>query len=451
MKLKPPANSNYAAVIVKIEKLVELENCANVQAALIFGNSVIVGKDVELGMIGVYFPVECQLSPHYLCLNNLYQHQELNYDRTKKGYFGDNGRVRSVKFRSHPSQGFFMPLSSLDLGGVLVEELSVGDEFDRLPNIKGVEFKICRKYVVKVSGSGHIANKTPKSQKKVKRLSRLVPDQFRLHSDTAQLFRNLHQLTPDTTISISEKLHGSSWVVGNVLVKKKLSWPDRLFKFFGANVVDQEYGLVWASRRVVKNKWLNDPKNGSGHFYGYDMWKDIAQEIGMCVEKGTTLYGEILGFTRDNGAIQKGYHYGCLPNQHKLSVYRITQTNADGKVFELPFSAMLAYCVKYGLTAVPLHYLGKAKDAFPEVVVNDQWHDNFLAALKSKYVADDMCGLNAMSVPREGVVVKLEDRFDDFIALKQKSHRFQMRETEMNDKGEVDIESQEAEPEEVQL
>jgi CTP:phosphocholine cytidylyltransferase-like protein len=43
-------------------------------------------------------------------------------------------------------------------------------------------------------------------------------------------------------------------VVANVLVKRELNWLERLARYLGVKVQEQEqeYGLTWSSRRVVK-------------------------------------------------------------------------------------------------------------------------------------------------------------------------------------------------------
>ena len=46
MKIGKVKNENYAAVVVKITTLLPLEGCDFVQAAIIMGNQVIVGKDL---------------------------------------------------------------------------------------------------------------------------------------------------------------------------------------------------------------------------------------------------------------------------------------------------------------------------------------------------------------------------------------------------------------------
>ena len=222
--MKKVKNKNYAAVVVEINTIVPLDNCDNVQAAIIMGNQVIVSKDVKIGDIGLYFPLECALSKEYLSANNLYSKPEFNVNTTKKGYFGENGRIRCVKFRGHKSEGLFMPLNSLDfIFSYSNGDLNLNDCFDELYGIP-----ICSKYVVKTSRTpGQPGSKKSKSTKKYE--SKLVENQFRFHQDTSMLYRNLHRIEPNSLISITYKLHGTSGISSYVLCKRKLNWIEKLF------------------------------------------------------------------------------------------------------------------------------------------------------------------------------------------------------------------------------
>ena len=191
MELKKPKNSNYAAVVVEIKTLVPLEKCDNVQAAIIMGNQIIVSKEVKIGDIGLFFPVETALSNEYLKANNLYRKPELNNDPTQKGYFEENRRIRCVKFRGHKSEGLFMPLSSVLFitykDGKVDPILTLGKTFDELNGVP-----ICEKYVVKTNRTpGQPGSKKSKSTKKYE--SKLVENQFRFHSDTlcVDFYRNV--------------------------------------------------------------------------------------------------------------------------------------------------------------------------------------------------------------------------------------------------------------------
>ena len=61
MGLSVKGNPNYCATIVAIENIISLEGCDNICATTIFGNNVIVSKDVKIGDVGIYFPVECSI------------------------------------------------------------------------------------------------------------------------------------------------------------------------------------------------------------------------------------------------------------------------------------------------------------------------------------------------------------------------------------------------------
>lgn len=260
MNIQTPANRNYAAVVVEIDKLVDLDNCDNVKAALIFGNSVIVSKDTQLGSKGLFFPVESALSKEFLSANNLYRENTWNADTTKKGFFEPTGRVKAVKFRGHKSEGFWVPVSYLESITASYNSIPVGTELD---TINGVE--ICRKYVpVGQGGDG-----TQKSGKpRTARLEdRIVDGQFTFHVDTDNLRRNIDRISPDDVISISEKWHGTSAVFANLLINKPLKWYQRLAKVVGVQIEgDVYYGLIWSSRRVVKGV-DGEAKAGSIHYY----------------------------------------------------------------------------------------------------------------------------------------------------------------------------------------
>src|SRR4051794_7797380 len=113
MKLEAPENENYAAVVVSITRTVPLENCDNVVGTPLLGFQAIVGKDTQVGDLGIVFPAEVQLSNDYASRNNLHRHGHLNASPEVKGYLEDNGRVKALKFRGHRSDCLFMPLSSL--------------------------------------------------------------------------------------------------------------------------------------------------------------------------------------------------------------------------------------------------------------------------------------------------------------------------------------------------
>lgn len=473
MKIKEPKNQNYAAVVVEIKTLIPLEKCDNVQGAIIMGNQVIVSKDVKIGDIGLYFPLECALSKEYLSNNNLYNKPELNVDNTKKGYFDENGRIRCQRFRGHKSEGLYMPIGSLSFifpdifnlnsTGLWYKgdfKINIGDCFDELNGIP-----ICSKYVVKSNRiPGQSKNRNSKFNRKYE--SKLVENQFRFHQDTNMLYRNLHKIEPNSLISISYKLHGTSGVSSYVLCKRKVTKREKIGAFFN-NIytklvtlgkskyitIGTVYDYIYASRRVIKNEELNP---NAQHFYNEDIWSIAHNELKDFLSKGMTFYYEIVGYLPSGRMIQKDYDYGCEPTKHAIYIYRITSTNVDGKVIEFSAKQVQDFCKKNGLNAVPELYYGYAKDFTDnfniKVATNDFGGTNLICKVDKEFNSDEFlnrikqlynekdCYMCINKVIEEGVVVRVEG--NDFEAYKAKSNAFYERETAQLDKGELNIEDE---------
>ena len=440
MLFDKPRNPNYSAVVTELSSFVELANCNNVKAALIFGNSVIVSKSTNAGDIGLFFPVETQLTEAFCGANNLFRKPEWgNVDPQAKGFFEQHGRVKAVKFRGHKSEGFWIPLASLEFAGDYAG-LKPGDEFDILNG-----HEICRKYIPAGRAPGTHGGKQGRMARAE---DKIVDGQFRFHIDTENLRRNSHKLDPDTWISISEKWHGTSAVFANVLVKRELSLVERFIKMLGFPVLESSYGLVWSSRRVVKGV-DGAGKDNADHYYGTDIWGVVGKEIADRIPKGYTLYGEIVGFTPEGGAIQKGYHYGCQPGQHRLVIYRATITNADGRILELSWEQLKQFCAKNGFEMVRTLYHGKLCNLIPSVdcTLADfrgglAWNEWVVSHLEQLYVTGSMCPHNNNEVPAEGIVLKV-DRLDEDEAYKLKSFEFLSWESKQLDSGVADMETQE--------
>ena len=88
MKLDAPVNSNYAATVVRLPKLKELEGCDNLLGAPLFGFQAIVDKSHHDGELGIVFPAETQLSKEFCRINDLYRHAENNNNPEAKGVSG---------------------------------------------------------------------------------------------------------------------------------------------------------------------------------------------------------------------------------------------------------------------------------------------------------------------------------------------------------------------------
>jgi tRNA-binding EMAP/Myf-like protein len=441
MKLKIKEGSeNYVCSVVKIEHLYPIEGADKIQRCIVNGNDVVVSKDVKVGDIMLYFVSGTKLNVDYCKYNDLLTDAEMNRNKVK-GYISHKQfRVKAIKLKGIISDGMLLPISSLKFNDDVYNlDLKPGDEFTTIN-----EIVLCEKYFIPCRNSNPGGN-APKQPKKI---NRLVENQFYFHNDTDNLRKNIHKINPDDIIGIHYKKHGTSIVVGNVLVKKNLKWYEKFAKKLGIQVVDTQYDIVYSSRKVIKNQYLNE-ETGAG-YYGEDIWGVVAKEIGHLIPKTWTLYGEVLGFTPGGSPIQGKYDYGCKYGEHKFYVYKISVVNSDGKVIYLTDKQIEEYCEKVGLLYKDTFiYYGSIDNLFEskdftdwEVLVNenvkDSWKETLLEYLEYKYNEKD-CYMCVNKVPEEGIVLRVERTFE-YEAYKLKSKRFILMESDAQEKEETNLE-----------
>ena len=442
MKLSIKENStNYVCTVVEIKDLFPIEGADKIQRCVVNGNDVVVSKDVKLGDKMLYFVSGTKLNEDYCKYNNLLDKAESNNDTTKKGFISyKQFRVKAIRLRGIVSDGMLMPLESLGFdGNAWDSDLKAGNEFT---DINGIS--ICEKYFVPCRNSNP-GGKAPAKQPKI---SRLVENQFFLHNDTDNLRKNIHKLDANDIIGIHYKKHGTSAVFGNVLVKKNLKWFEKLAKKLGVNIVDTHYDVVYSSRKVVKNEYLNP--NQDGGYYGEDIWGVVAKEISHLIPKNWTLYGEILGYTPSGAFIQDGFDYGCQKGEHKFYVYKISVVNPDGQVIYLTDKQIQEWCEKVGLLFKDTFiYYGNIDNLFEskefqdwDVLVRDKirdsWKETLLDYLEFKYNEKD-CYMCVNKVPEEGIILRIE-KLEHYEAYKLKSKRFILGESEAQEKGQENLE-----------
>lgn len=447
-------SKNYTCTVVKLPVKQKVEGLDNLVKVTVFGNDVLTKKDADESQLYLFFPAECQLAPNYIYYNNEYRNNTENKDQSQKGYFEQNCRVKAIKFKGVISTGYLAPVSTLSwlLGDKTINSFKEGDEFTDIDRVN-----ICKKYVIK-----HIqtpGTKESRYNKKLKRFDKLVPNQFRFHTDTSQLARNLHVFHPEDIIVITDKWHGTSAVFANLLIKKELKWYERLAIKLGIPVNDLQYDDLYSSRSVIKNRYIN--KEATAGFYGEDIWAVVHNEIKSKIEPGISLYGEIVGFLPSGKHIQKGYDYGCSKpydtgngiihdtpdKEHKFMVYRITYTKPDGNVIEFSWQQIKNYCQKYQLEHVKELYFGSLFQFLPSLlgrlgIKYDErdWSEKLFEGLSLHYLEKD-CKWCINKVPAEGICVR-RDGLESYSTYKLKSKRFLERETKELDRGEVNIEEE---------
>ncbi len=430
-------SENYTCMVVKLPLLEDVPGLDNLKRVKVLGeHDCLVGKDTDVTKLHLFFPAECKINPIFLSSNDLYRETTLNEDKTKKGFFEPSGRVKSLKFKGVISTGFVIPIESLGVAGfnARYNDFEEGNEFNELEGII-----LCDKYkVIRMQGAPGSKKEAP-GQKKLARFDRLVPEQFRFHvASTPQLAKNIHVLSPSDFIVITDKWHGTSAIFANVLIRRQLKWYEKLATKLGIKVVDKQYYDLYASRNVIKNRYIN--KEVTLGYYGEDVYGQVKAELEGRIEEGITIYSEIVGYAQSGKAIQGKYDYGCAVKEHKNRVYRMTYTKPNGSVIELDWFQIQNYCNRHGLETVPVLYIGFAAQLFPTLDQNQHWNQEFFAKLQQFYLEKD-CVHCKNAVPAEGIVLRI-DGLESFAAYKLKAKRFLKIETEELDKGIVNIEDE---------
>lgn len=429
-------------------------NADKLVLATCFVNTVCVNKDMyHEGEIGVYFPVDLQLSMEFCQKNGLLAVYE-NGVNVSGGYMDPAKRnVKAIKLRGEQSDGLFLPLKCLEYTGVDMDSLNIGDT---ITTVNGHE--ICRKYIPR---GKHQATAAGGAGKRAKRKAkRSIAPVFYEHIDTEQLAYNLHMFKPGDLIEITRKLHGTSGRTSHTKVfqgMKRTFW-DKLFRREGTPIYD--WGYVSGTRRTVLDTF-------DGGFYGSNEFRKQYHDFfeGKLL-KGETVYYEIVGFTHDGGSIMgvcdnkklndkefvkkygetTTFSYGCAPgvqyelefneqgdvvnripfyHKNDIYVYRMTMTNEDGEVVEYTPDQMRHRCMYMGVKTVPLHWYGFIPEN-PGSKEDDTISAGEWVLKKAEQFYDGEEPIDPTHI-REGVVVRVINR-PTFTAYKHKNFQFKVLE-----------------------
>lgn len=475
VKLSLIGSKEYCCEVVKIDNINPLPNSDFLAIVEIDGLPIVVRKDeVKIGDIMLYANHETQLSPIFLKMNSLYDfsHREMNQnwdgvggikdlpvEEQKKyvGFFAPNGRVKTIKLRGTQSFGFLFHPVLLEYAYSLPQvhwEDYVGQCFDTV-SWNGLEVTFIKVYMPNLPQGKDNRNKTKGAQKKVNKIDRVIPGEFAFHYDTQPLAKSMDALKPDKIYTISTKMHGTSFIFANVkcnipldLPFYKKIWNAITPKRFNTKRSYVGYGELYASRTVLKNRWVDMSKKS---FYEKDVYGYMAELLHGKIPENVTIYGEIVGYLPGSSTfVQKDYDYGCRPGECKLMIYRVVEEVMDKHVEFNPdrvvdfTNDLVCKYPELGnyILSLPILYRGKLTDLYPNVDVSFHWRENIIQAMANdkKLLGmekdEPMC---KNKVPREGVVLRVED---DLIpeAFKLKCIKFLTRESKQIDKGDVDIE-----------
>ena len=453
-------NINYSAKIINVTEDMFFKHpnpeVERLKGCKVDGFNVITGIDSKPGLY-IYFPVECKISPEFLHVNSLYKHSEMNKVHEQSGMFEDSGRVKAINLKGFKSEGFIIPVESLrdflELSPIanIVENKDINEDFDTI----GGKI-ICEKYVPRNSRTpGAPGSKQGKSPKKKSNVE-IEENQFRFHIDTTQLKKCPYVIKPESTISITAKVHGTSGISSNVIIREpnKQGFWSKLFK--RPQSYTSRYYSFCTSRKVIKDRLLNG-MDGEGWYGGADdkgrqfIHSNIFEPV---LDKGMTIYYEIVGYWPHGTPIQGKWDYGFVPDLSEswvhgenfgVEVYRITYTNVDGKVYEFSAKQVQDWCKQHNIPAVEEYYYGKARDLYPDLDESNHWSQNFLERLSEEeaFHMEKKCPRSKNSVPHEGIVVRIDDTLGIDV-YKLKCFNFLDKEKKALDKGEVDTETLES-------
>lgn len=431
MKLSIKKGSeNYAAQVIALPPMSPVAGLDNLTQVTHLGHDCLVQKDSEPTVQYLFFPAGAVLDPGYLANNNLYRHPQNNLDGTKSGFFEDTGRVKAIKFKGVISTGFIIPVSSL---GYLIDpvQLKTGDSFTDI-NDKPV----CWKYVRPQRGfcSGEKKDRF--------NIDTLVDPKFAPeHTDTSQLLKHGHRFGPESDITITHKLHGTSIRIFHACTKRKLSVLEKCLSALGIKIRKEQYSYLVGSRRVIKSnnfRSLQDQK-----LLRDDLWSQVARSnLDGKLYKGEAVYGEVVGTDYGGGAIQPGYTYG-FPSP-KLFLYRITQINPEGIEVDLSWEQVKQRSRQLGVDTVPELFSGKLAVILHQYQIDVKQTEegpDMAPALEELFHGKllDRPSILDHLVTEEGFVVRRET-YPKVTAYKIKSRKFLLHESNVQDKNIADIE-----------
>lgn len=371
----------YCGYITRLKNVRKHPNADRLQLADCFGNTVIVSMEYTENQLGVYLPVDGQLSVEFCAANDLVRRKDENGNPCG-GYLDPEKRnIKAMKLRGEKSDGLFLPLTSL-ANFTTISDLKEGDTITML---NGVE--ICKKYIPKIKNRGEWHGGSKGHKTKVN----FCPT-FAQHVDTEQLAYHLNDFQAGDVVELTLKMHGTSARTGYLPLirnKKRTLWQKIMRK--PAHIYT-EYGYVTGTRRVVL-----DEKHDGGFYDDNQFRRKMAKKFEGKLHKGETVYYEIVGFVNETTPIMASvknskikdkefskqygeetvFSYGCdpkgdweeqyhsgapdvfeddyvIPPKCEVYVYRMTMSNDEGDVVEMSPEQMRLRCDQMGVEYVPV-------------------------------------------------------------------------------------------------
>ena len=395
---------SYVAYVTRLKNVRKHPNADRLLLGECFGNTVCVNLNYTDNQLGIYFPVDGQLSEEFCQVHDLVRRKDENGNQA--GGYMDPGKrnVTAVKLRGEKSDGLFMPITCVEYTGVDIATLKEGDNFTALNG-----HEICQKYIPRTN---HRQGRVTEGNRTRKKRAPIAP-LFVEHADTEQLAYNVNAFKVGDQIEITLKMHGTSqrtahlptitgWYNENPFWYRVLRTVDpkkpmgrltkKIYERAMATAVPiYDWGIVSGTRRTVLDSF-------EGGFYGSNEFREAYHKFfeGK-LHKGEEVYYEVVGFTHTGQSImgqcsnkklndkefvkQYGdtttFSYGCAPQaipavmkapemvevapavpQSDIYVYRMTMINEDGNMVEYSPEFMRYRCEQMGVKTVPVFAKG---------------------------------------------------------------------------------------------
>ncbi len=372
--------------------------------------TVICGKGIPDGTLGIYFPCELQLSEEFAVANDLLRRKDAD-GKAAGGMFEANRRVRVQKFKGIKSVGFWTSLEALAKLGGNISSLKEGDQIDTW-NGK----LVCNKYV------------TPQTQRRLSnqaKKERKDNPLFIKHSDTSQFKYSLSQIKPGDKLVITSKLHGTSQRVTRTYDDRPLKWWEKFLIKLGVNVNTREIKNLNGTRNVVLK--------GDNTGYYTESWRErVAEKLYPYLGVHQQIFFEVVGWEDGGASIMPShtipttekallkdygnsitYSYGCETGKWDIYVYRIAYVLPDNKVIDLPWDDVKQWCNERSIKHVPEI----------QKMVFDGDYDSLADHVEN--LSDGPEGLDSSHI-REGVCIRVDGT--EWKCFKNKGYSFKLLE-----------------------
>jgi RNA ligase (TIGR02306 family) len=348
-------NNNSVCYVGTVTEIRAIEGADNIELAIVGGWNAIVKKgEYTVGDYVVVATTDAVIP------------QEISDTIGVTNYLRKGQRVRTVKLRGVYSECLIIPFDSLPqmktqfatgigyywkIGEDLMEHLGI---FKYEPPVKQIQLSSGRKIKYKDNPNFGVYYKFPN----LKNVTGMFTEKDR--------------------VEITRKLHGTNARYG-VVKKSKLSFIDKVKRFFGNKWIEYEY--VYGSHNVEKG-------SDSQGFYDTDVWRTVAEKYKIKeklweyikedkdIDSGVILYGEIYG-----AGIQKNYDYGL--KDIEFAGFDLVE---DGEYQSVLYSRLAIKNLLH-LPYVELLYRGRWSQEIQDSFV----FNNFIEGTK---------------VPHEGIVIK---------------------------------------------